>query len=155
MLTTTYPLERAPLRAAVARLKKRRDFLRVAGAQCKWAAAGLILQSAPMPSGPLIPVPVPPHARVRVGFTCSKKVGNSVARNRAKRRLRAATADVLGEAGLPGTDYVVIGRPSTLTRPYAELVNDLRTAIVKVARGPKPGNRNPGNLGSKKPEARA
>jgi len=26
---------------------------------------------------------------VRVGFTCSKKVGNAVARNRAKRRLRA------------------------------------------------------------------
>lgn len=122
----------------IARLKKRRDFLRVAGAQCKWAAPGLILQSAPTPP------PVPAGATLRVGFTCSKKVGNSVARNRARRRLRAATTQVLREAGLPGTDYVVIGRPQTLTRPYADLLADLRTAIVKVARGPRPqGSRPP------------
>ncbi|MFD0387892.1 ribonuclease P protein component [Tistrella bauzanensis] len=35
---------------------------------------------------------------VRVGFTASRKVGNSVARNRARRRLRAAAEACLPDA---------------------------------------------------------
>ena len=38
---------------------------------------------------------------IRVGFTCSKKVGNAVARNRAKRRLRAVAREVLHAMGNP------------------------------------------------------
>ena len=38
----------------------------------------------------------------RVGFTCSKKVGNAVARNRAKRRLREIARLTLPEHGQPG-----------------------------------------------------
>ncbi len=139
MIFDTNPLAKP----AIARLKKRRDFLRVAAAQCKWAATGLIVQAAPTPPAPLIPPPKPAHARLRVGFTCSKKVGNSVRRNRAKRRLRAAAAMVLAEAGIVGTDYVVIGRPATVTRPFASLLADLRTALVKVARGPKKAGAGP------------
>ena len=39
---------------------------------------------------------------MRVGFTCSKKVGNAVARNRAKRRLRAVAREVLPDRGRAG-----------------------------------------------------
>jgi ribonuclease P protein component len=76
---------------------------------------------------------------VRVGFTCSKKVGNAVARNRAKRRLRALAREVLPEAGRPGWDYVLIGRPGiTVTRDFATMLAELRSAIEAVHAPRKP-----------------
>ncbi len=70
---------------------------------------------------------------VRVGYTCSKKVGNAVARNRAKRRLRAAARAVLPGAARPGWDYVLIGRPDvTAARPFAALCDDLATAVAAI-----------------------
>ncbi len=108
-----------------ARLLKRSDFLRVAAMRRKWAAPGLIVQAAPNrdPGG---------EAAIRVGFTTSKKVGSAVERNRARRRLRAAVAEVFPGQAVPGTDYVVIGRRDTLTRPYSLLLQDLRTALKRV-----------------------
>jgi len=47
---------------------------------------------------------------IRVGFTCSKKVGNAVLRNLAKRRLREISRDILPKNGSNGWDYVLIGR---------------------------------------------
>lgn len=70
---------------------------------------------------------------IRVGFTCSKKVGNAVARNRAKRRLREVARLILPELGRPGWDYVLIGRPqATATRPFDALQDDLRYALRKL-----------------------
>lgn len=77
---------------------------------------------------------------MRVGFTVTKKVGNAVVRNRVKRRLRAAADEVFPRAGRVGTDYVVIGRLGTLTRPYEALCADLELAIAKLDR---PGRRRP------------
>ena len=113
---------------AVGRLKRRAEFLRVAASRRKWAAPGLILQAAPAePQADEASA----HA-IRVGFTCSKKVGNAVARNRAKRRLRAAAREVIGLEAAPSHDYVLIGRTETLRRPYALLLQDLRTALKRV-----------------------
>ncbi len=109
-----------------ARLLKRPDFLRVAALRRKWAAPGLILQAAPtgQPGGG--------DAPCRVGFTTSKKVGGAVVRNRARRRLRAAVAEVFPALAASGLDYVVIGRRETVTRPYSLLLQDLRTALKRV-----------------------
>ncbi len=77
----------------------------------------------------------------RIGFTCSKKVGNAVARNRAKRRLRAIAREVLPELGKPGWDYVLIGRKdATASREYTDLVADLKRALkdVHAPRKPRP-----------------
>jgi ribonuclease P protein component len=68
----------------------------------------------------------------RIGFTASRKVGIAVARNRARRRLKAAAEAVLPKRGEPGFDYVAIARSETLTRRFADLVADLETALGRV-----------------------
>lgn len=70
---------------------------------------------------------------IRVGFTCSKKVGNAVARNRAKRRLREAARAVLPLKGHKGWDYVLVGRAeATAARPFEDLKRDLMYALKKL-----------------------
>ena len=121
------------------RLKTRADFLRVAAGRRRAVRPGLLLQAAPAP------VAGSGGDAVRVGFTASRKVGNAVMRNRAKRRLRAAAAEVLIGAGRPGTDYVLVARAATGERPYAELVGDLEAALRQVDRqgGEAPRQRRP------------
>jgi ribonuclease P protein component len=120
----------------LARLKKRSDFLRVAGLRRKWATPGLILQVGPTPTAqegaPETKADGTTDDVARVGFTVSKKVGNSVERNRARRRLKAAASEVLPDLARPGIDLVVIGRRETLQRPYSLLLQDLRTALKRV-----------------------
>ncbi len=120
-------------KVTVGRLKRRAEFLRIAAQRCKWATPGLFLQAAPAVASPPQPAPsVQALADLRVGFTCSKKVGNAVARNRAKRRLRAVAHALLPQLAEPGFDYVLIGRQETLRRPYALLLQDLQTALKRV-----------------------
>ncbi len=111
------------------RLKRRSEFLRVAAARQKWVAPGLIVQMRQRRAQLTEPEPGP-----RVGYTVTKKVGNAVARNRARRRLRSAAAEVLPGKALAGRDYVLIGRQGTLTRPYRDLVDDLQTALERLSR---------------------
>jgi ribonuclease P protein component len=114
--------------AGLARLKTRADFLRVAAGRRRAVRPGLILQAAPRPGDGAA------EGCVRVGFTASRKVGNAVVRNRAKRRLRAAAAAVLSQNGTPGTDYVLIARAETGDRAYRDLVGDLEGALRQVNR---------------------
>jgi len=110
----------------LSRLRVRADFLRLARGR-KWSAAGLVLQMQSTPAE------LAPEANaVRVGFTVTKKVGDAVRRNRAKRRLREVARAVLPLYGVGGTDYVLIGRDGTLTRGFADLIADLRTALDRV-----------------------
>lgn len=84
-------------------------------------ATGLTLELCPTPEdGPAI----------RVGFTASRKIGNAVARNRARRRLKAAAQQVLPLYGLPGNDYVLVARRETLTQPFGDLLGDLESALM-------------------------
>jgi len=70
---------------------------------------------------------------IRVGFTCSKKVGNAIARNRAKRRLREVARLVLPHEGQNGVDYILIGRrEKTATRDFAALKADLSHALKQA-----------------------
>jgi len=123
---------------AIGRLKTRPEFLKVAATGAKWVTPGLVLQArqrsaCPGPAAPetgtTLDAGVEP---VRVGFTVSRKVGNAIRRNRARRRLRAVVAEVVPEHGRAGCDYVLIGRAGTLDRRYADLVADLCTALARI-----------------------
>jgi ribonuclease P protein component len=106
----------------------------VAAANRKWVAPGLILQVRRQPSTEPESDDAPRAAQleaVRVGFTASRKVGNAVARNRARRRLRSVAREVLSHAE-PGNDFVLIARPATLDRDYQALVTDLVAGLKRL-----------------------
>jgi ribonuclease P protein component len=130
------PQDVGPERAVpVVRLKRRRDFERVALARRRWATPGLILQARPRPrTGDTAAM----EGAIRVGFTVTRKVGNAVERNRVRRRLRAVAGRVLPESAAPGHDFVVVGRRQALQRAFADLIQDLQGALAGL------GARRPG-----------
>lgn len=113
------------MRITVGRLTKRPDFLRVAGGRHKWAAPGLVLQARRSEVTDETPL-------CRIGFTATRKVGPSVVRNRARRRLRAAAAQVMPDHAMPGFDYVLIARAETCRRPFAALITDLIESLRRL-----------------------
>jgi ribonuclease P protein component len=112
----------------IGRLKRRAEFLAAAAANRKWVAPGLVLQARKDASDPIS------TNDVRLGFTASRKVGNAVLRNRARRRLKAAAAEVLRDATIAakGTDLVLIARPATVDRDYKALLEDFRRGLKKL-----------------------
>jgi ribonuclease P protein component len=110
-------------------LALRSDFLRAASAR-RQGAQGFLLQARRRDDG---------SDAVRVGFTCSKKIGNAVMRNRAKRRLREVVRAVLPTLAQPGWDYVLVGRPGvTVSRDFAALKSDLEGALRQIHRDRPP-----------------
>lgn len=105
----------------VDRLRRRADYLRVQAAERRVALPGLLLQVAPGSTG----------CR-RVGFTASRKVGNAVSRNRARRRLKALAAEIMTTHAADGHDYVLVARQATPSRDFAALRRDLEAALRKL-----------------------
>ena len=68
----------------------------------------------------------------RVGFTCTKKLGNAVMRNRIKRRLKEAARLSMPQIAQPGFDYIIIGRSAAENRPFEILKSDLISAMNRL-----------------------
>ena len=71
--------------------------------------------------------------QIAAGFTATKKIGNAVIRNRAKRRLREAARTLLPLHGQVGTDYVFIARMDTATIGWQRLLDDMESALISLA----------------------
>ena len=112
----------AAAKPAPQRLKQRSEFLRAASKGRKAVANGLVLQALRRDDG------MPP----RVGFTVTKKVGNSVVRNRTRRRLKEAARLLLQEVDVGSVDLVLIGRDATRARPFTALIEDIRRSLSKA-----------------------
>jgi len=106
----------------IERLKKRADFLACAKAPA-CARGAVLVQARPRDDQPL----------VRAGFTATKRVGGAVVRNRAKRRMREAARRLLPDHGEPGFDYVFIARGGLVTRPWDRLLDDMKSALIRLA----------------------
>jgi ribonuclease P protein component len=109
------------------RLRQRADFLAVADGT-RAGSAAFILQSRRRDDlGP-----------IRFGFTVTKKNGTATERNRIRRRLRELVKrldnDLDVMAMRPHHDYVLVGRRDALTRNFATMLDDLRTALNRLAR---------------------
>lgn len=113
----------------VERIRKRNDFL-VAAKKGKKAVASTVVVQGYEHKQEKEEAVLP----VRVGFTVTKKVGSAVVRNRVRRRLRAAVAEMITQLGQPGWDYVVIGRWTALDAPFSVIKRDLRYALKKVVK---------------------
>ena len=113
-------------------LKKRRQFLQVAASQRKWVTPGFVLQlnvrgaiRSATRDDQFLEV-----AACRI--YCHKRVGNAVVRNKVKRRLRAAAAEVVPSHASAGNDYVLIGRKQALRGLFQSLTSDLKWALRKL-----------------------
>lgn len=108
------------------RLQKRRDFLCVQSKGKKWVSQSVVLQTIKREGDDM------PDS-LRVGFTVTKRVSKkAVIRNRIKRRLRAAAADILSAHAKAGYDYVLVGRIETLDKPYETLKKDLKWCLKRL-----------------------
>ncbi len=121
------------------RLTKRSQFLRAArGNRAGRSAFGLQAIAAE------------DEPQAGIGFTVTKKTGNSPERNRIKRRLRAAVTACARDF-VPGHDYVLVGRREALDEPFAKLVADLGALITRVHAPRSPNERHPSGRGPRKP----
>ena len=95
-------------------------------------------------------------ALVRVGFTATKRIGGAVQRNRAKRRMREAARQILPLIATPGTDYVIIARNGVITRDWTRLLDDVKSALLRLAterKGPHASGPDPSPVGNPRPRS--
>lgn len=111
----------APL--AIERMRKRPQFLACAQAP-SCAKGAVVIQARPREDGLTV---------TRAGFTATRRVGNAVVRNRARRRLREAARLLLPQLGQPGFDYVFIARGGTAERAWPRLLDDVKSALIRLA----------------------
>lgn len=113
-MTVPFPIER---------LKTRPQFLAAAKGVSQ-ARGAVVVQMRPRDDG---------GCAVRLGFTATRKIGGAVVRNRAKRRLREAARLLVPLHAAPGADYVFIARMGTPDRPWARLLDDVKSALTRLA----------------------
>jgi ribonuclease P protein component len=106
----------------IERLKTRPEFLACAKAPA-CARGAVLIQARPRDETPL----------VRAGFTATKRIGGAVDRNRAKRRLREAARLLLPALATPGFDYVFVARGGVTSRPWPRLLDDVKSALIRLA----------------------
>jgi ribonuclease P protein component len=109
------------------RLRRKRDFQAALKGRKVFSGPGMVVLAVPSRAG-----------QGRVGVTVSKNVKSSVARNRARRRLREVARlmlldpDSAGRRGGIRYDVVLIARPAALTLRFADLKEETEQAALRL-----------------------
>jgi ribonuclease P protein component len=105
----------------VVRMKKRKMFVQVTEAEQKIITNFLIVQYR-----------LNELDCVRTGFTVTKKLGNAVARNRIRRRLKEAVRLYDNMSIMTGYDLVFIGRSATKDCSFEKLKRTVYFALERI-----------------------
>lgn len=105
--------------AAVTTIKASPDYQRIARQGLKWHGPAFIMQTLKKDDG----------APFRLGLTASRRVGNAVVRNRAKRRLREMVRLYVQKFSLSGFDLVLIARTAAATHDFAMMSADFEKGL--------------------------
>ena len=127
---------------ALVTLKKRPEYLRIRGGR-RWSGRSFLIEcKSRTPQSDA-------GAHPRFGFTVTKKLGNAVARNRIRRRLKSAARALAPEFADPTCDYVVVARKPALDCDYLIICNDMKAAFKKLKSKQK-SRRNEAGSGAKR-----
>ncbi len=99
------------------RLRRPEDFRHVWSTGRSWAHPLFILWALPNDGN-----------RIRVGITASRKIGNAVTRNRARRLLREAARHLYGHM-VSGWDLVLVARTSLVEAQEPQVESALRHVL--------------------------
>jgi ribonuclease P protein component len=105
-------------------LQKRKEFLKVSGAGKRFYGEHFLVQALPNPEISGI---------FRVGYVATRKTGNAVKRNKAKRRLRSLVYCFQDRFDF-NCDYVFVARSSLWSVNFETLQNDFEGVLTKVAK---------------------
>jgi ribonuclease P protein component len=108
------------------RVRRSAEFKHVFGAGARYHGRYITLVVAPNTAG-----------ATRLGLVVSRKVGNAVTRNRAKRLIREVFRTRVPEGAGPALDVVVMPRREFFEADFATLDNDFRTTLRRSPRSPR------------------
>ena len=111
----------APQNFVLGRLKKRPEFLAVNATRQKWVSDNVIVQYQPSSSDIF-----------KFGITATKKIGNAVIRNKAKRRLRSAIREIVKNTSVKPSNIVLVARHSTAACDWDKLLKDLKWCLKRL-----------------------
>ena len=109
------------------RLQQRKEFVRVAASGRKCVTRSLVMQAGKRPT-------TSEEKAAGLGFTCTKRLGGAVIRNRVRRRLKAAAQQLAPQLARPGQDYVIIGRQQAIDCPFRMIEEDMAYAFRRIHR---------------------
>jgi len=105
------------------RLRQRADFLAVATAARMTRPAFVVQRRIPDEACP-----------VRGGVHVPQNVGTDTERNSGRRPLRELVKRLDAVSMRPHSDYVLVGRRTALSRGFAIMLDDLRSALHRLER---------------------
>lgn len=123
----------APLK--IITIKKSAEFQKISKKNEKFYSKTILLLTSSTPSLYFLDKKTGKNAQdfCRVGYTVSKLIGNAVARNLAKRRLREAFR-ALVSLTKNHHDYVVIARKEIAEADYEKILADLKFCLKRIGK---------------------
>ena len=108
-------------------LKKRKDFIKLNKFGKKYYGINFILQKYTYPNQE--------EAQLKFGFTATKKLGNAVIRNRAKRRMRSLINSCLKDDNnffKGNSSYVLVAKKPLIKASFINLKDEIKECLNKL-----------------------